>query len=81
MGDPKPDRSLTLVLTEDEALVFSHWLDRLHREGDLRTEDPGEDVAISRVVSRFEKLVDSIFDPRYGSFREQALARLRADGA
>jgi hypothetical protein len=34
-----------------------------------------------QIVSRFEKLVDSIFDSRYGEFREQALARLRRDGA
>ncbi|MGW1640509.1 hypothetical protein [Streptomyces lavendulae] len=72
---------VTIELTSDEALVLSHWLEKLQMT-DLRrvVDDPALWAPIHRMAGTLDKALPGLFAPDYGQRLEAARRRLRPEG-
>jgi hypothetical protein len=71
---PEP---ISLVLTNDEALVLLDFLTRFVETDELTTEDRAEQQALWNLQCLLEKQMAEVFDPAYRELVQQARARLR----
>ncbi|MFD8022200.1 hypothetical protein ACFXJO_18050 [Streptomyces lavendulae] len=71
---------VTIELTSDEALVLSHWLEKLQMT-DLRrvVDDPALWAPIHRMAGTLDKALPGLFAPDYGQRLEAARRRLRPE--
>ena len=75
------DRTVTLTLGYDEAVVVFEWAHRHEDEnysGRFFSND-AERVAIANLTASLEPEVDEVFGPNYGEVVEAAAKRLVAD--
>ncbi|MEU5557955.1 hypothetical protein AB0H47_17780 [Streptomyces globisporus] len=76
MGDSR----ITIELTADEALVLSHWLQRLQMTDLSRVvDDPAVWAPIHRIAGTLDKALPELFAPDYDRRLEAARQRLRPE--
>lgn len=77
------DGDVTLVLTADEALVLSDWLERVYGDASATphplVEDRAELVALWSLHAVLERQLVAIFQPDYGEQVRAARKRLRGE--
>lgn len=74
------DGQITIELTADEALVLSHWLERLQMTDLSRVvDDPAVWAPIHRIAGTLDKALPELFAPDYGRRLEAARQRLRPE--
>ncbi|MFF4769794.1 hypothetical protein ACFY1V_25085 [Streptomyces sp. NPDC001255] len=74
------DGPVTIELTGDEALVLSHWLERLQMTDLGRVvDDPAVRVPIHRIAGTLDKALPELFAPDYDQRLEGARQRLRPE--
>ncbi|WP_097974086.1 hypothetical protein [Streptomyces sp. gb14] len=74
------DSQVTIKLTSDEALVLSHWLEKLQMTDLSRVvDDPAVWAPIHRVAGTLDKSLAGLFAPDYGERLEAARRRLRPE--
>jgi len=73
-----PERTVTVELSYDEALVLSGWLGRMEQRPDqgTLTVGPAERVALGQLNTALEPLVDEIFNSNWDEVVELARTRL-----
>ncbi|MGW8359053.1 hypothetical protein ACWGK1_00540 [Streptomyces wedmorensis] len=75
------DSQVTIKLTNDEALVLSHWLEELQMTDLARVvDDPAVWVPIHRIAGTLDKALPDLFAPNYDQRLEAARQRLRPEG-
>ncbi|MGA5289925.1 hypothetical protein [Streptomyces pseudogriseolus] len=75
------DNQVTIKLTSDEALVLSHWLEKLQMTGLSRVvDDPAVWAPIHRIAGTLDKALPGLFAPDYDQRLEAARQRLRPEG-
>ncbi|MFF9364541.1 hypothetical protein [Streptomyces griseoluteus] len=75
------DSQVTIKLTSDEALVLSHWLERLQMTDLSRVvDDPAVWAPIHRIAGMLDKALPELFAPDYDQRLEAARQRLRPEG-
>ncbi|MFI6622375.1 hypothetical protein [Streptomyces sp. NPDC050528] len=74
------DGQVTIRLTRDEALVLSHWLERLQMT-DLRrvVDDPAVWAPIHRIAGTLDTALPELFAADYDQRLEAARQRLRPE--
>lgn len=75
------DGYVTIKLTSDEALVLSHWLEKLQMT-DLRrvVDDAAVWAPIHRIAGTLDKALPELFAADYDQRLEAARQRLRPEG-
>ncbi|MEU4170182.1 hypothetical protein AB0F46_25285 [Streptomyces sp. NPDC026665] len=74
------DSRVTIKLTRDEALVLSHWLEKLQMTDlDRVVDDPAVWVPIHRLAGTPDKALPGLFAPDYDQQLEAARQRLRPE--
>ncbi|MFJ9006246.1 hypothetical protein [Streptomyces canus] len=74
------DSQVTVKLTSDEALVLSHWLERLQKTNLSRVvDDPAVWAPIHRITGTLDKALPELFAPDYDQRLEAARQRLRPE--
>ena len=74
------DGQVTIKLTSDEALVLSHWLERLQMTDLSRVvDDPAVWTPIHRIAGTLDKVLAELFAPDYDQRLEAARQRLRPE--
>ncbi|MGI5170853.1 hypothetical protein ACQEU3_41530 [Spirillospora sp. CA-253888] len=74
------DDRITIGLTSDEALVLSHWLEKLQMTDLGRVvDDPALWAPIHRIAATLDKALPGLFAPDYDQRLEAARQRLRAE--
>jgi hypothetical protein len=74
------DGQVTIKLTSDEALVLSHWLERLQMTDLGRVvDDPAVWAPIHRIAGTLDKALPELFAADYDQRIEAARQRLRPD--
>lgn len=78
---PVAGEGVTIKLTSDEALVLSHWLERLQMT-ELRemVDDPAVWAPIHKIAGTLDKSLVALFAPDYDERLEAAHRRLRPEG-
>jgi hypothetical protein len=72
------DDGVTIKLTSDEALVLSHWLERLQMtEVSALVDDPAVWAPIHKISGTLDKMLVELFAPDYDERLEAARRRLR----
>ncbi|WP_032769318.1 hypothetical protein, partial [Streptomyces griseus] len=75
------DSQVTIKLTSDEALVLSHWLEKLQMTVLSRVvDDPAVWAPIHRIAGTLDKTLPELFAPNYDQLLEAARQRLRPEG-
>ncbi|QNS03080.1 hypothetical protein [Streptomyces xanthii] len=75
------DDRVTIRLTADEALVLSHWLEKLQMTDLSRVvDDPAVWAPVHRIAGTLDKTLPALFAPDYAQRLEDARARLRPEG-
>jgi hypothetical protein len=75
---PAEQRSVSLELTYDEALVLFEWMHR-HEDENYSGQfflDKAERVAVYSLTASLEPLIDEVFSSNYGDVIEAAKTRL-----
>ncbi|MFC8197284.1 hypothetical protein ACFU6S_44075 [Streptomyces sp. NPDC057456] len=74
------DSQVTIKLTSDEALVLSHWLEKLQMT-DLGqvVDDPAVWAPIHRIAGTLDKTLPELFASDYDERLEAARQRLRPE--
>ncbi|WP_405994818.1 hypothetical protein [Streptomyces sp. NBC_00986] len=74
------DGRVTIKLTSDEALVLSHWLEKLQMT-DLRrvVDDPAVWAPIHRIAGTLDKALPELFAADYDQRLDAARQRLRPE--
>lgn len=71
---------MTIKLTSDEALVMSHWLERLEMtELSELVDDPAVWAPIHKISGTLDKSLVALFAPDYNERLEAARRRLRPE--
>ncbi|MFH8727681.1 hypothetical protein [Streptomyces termitum] len=71
---------VTITLTRDEALVLSHWLEKLQMTDLGRVvDDPAVWAPIHRIAGTLDKALPELFAPGYDQRLEAARQRLRPE--
>ncbi|MFE1996706.1 hypothetical protein [Streptomyces parvulus] len=74
------DSQVTIKLTSDEALVLSHWLERLQMTDLSRVvDDPALWAPIHRIAGTLDKALPELFSSDYDQRLEAARQRLRPE--
>ncbi|MEU2675044.1 hypothetical protein ABZ622_40835 [Streptomyces sp. NPDC007164] len=74
------DSQVTIKLTCDEALVLSHWLEKLQMTDLSRVvDDPAVWAPIHRIVGTLDKALPELFASNYDQQLEAARQRLRPE--
>ncbi|MEU9366764.1 hypothetical protein AB0D78_44610 [Streptomyces avermitilis] len=74
------DGQVTIKLTSDEALVLSHWLERLQMTDLSRVvDDPAVWAPIHRIAGTLDKALPELFVSDYDQRLEAARRRLRPE--
>lgn len=74
------DDGVTIKLTSDEALVMSHWLERLEMtELSELVDDPAVWAPIHKISGTLDKSLVALFAPDYNERLEAARRRLRPE--
>ncbi|MER6022805.1 hypothetical protein [Streptomyces anulatus] len=74
------DSQVTIKLTRDEALVLSHWLERLQMTDLSRVVDDSAVWApIHRIAGTLDKALHELFAPDYDQRLEAARQRLQPE--
>ncbi|MFD8261347.1 hypothetical protein ACFV19_20970 [Streptomyces griseoluteus] len=74
------DSQVTIKLTSDEAVVLSHWLERLQMTDLGRVvDDPAVRAPIHRIAGTLDKALPELFAPDYDQRLEAARQRLRPE--
>lgn len=74
------DRQVTIKLTSDEALVLSHWLEKLQMTDLSRVvDDPAVWAPIHRIAGTLDKELSEVFAPGYDQRLAAARQRLRPE--
>ncbi|MFC9462164.1 hypothetical protein [Streptomyces sp. NPDC056983] len=74
------DGQVTIKLTSDEALVLSHWLEKLQMTDLSRiVDDPAVWAPIHRIAGTLDKGLPELFAPDYDQRLEAARHRLRPE--
>lgn len=74
------DGQVTVKLTSDEALVLSHWLEKLQMTDLSRVvDDPAVWAPIHRIAGTLDKVLPELFAPDYDQRLEAARQRLRRE--
>ncbi|MFI1227617.1 MULTISPECIES: hypothetical protein [unclassified Streptomyces] len=74
------DSQVTIELTADEALVLSHWLEKLQMTDLSRVvDDPAVWTPIHRIAGTLDKALHELFAPDYDRRLEAARQRLRPE--
>jgi hypothetical protein len=74
------DSQVTIKLTNDEALVLSHWLERLQMTDLSRVvDDPAVWTPIHRIARTLDKTLPGLFAPDYDQRLQAARQRLRPE--
>ncbi|WP_448316788.1 hypothetical protein [Streptomyces sp. CO7] len=74
------DGQVVIKLTGDEALVLSHWLERLQMTDLGRVvDDPAVWAPIHRISGTLDKALPELFAPDYEQRLEAARQRLRPE--
>ncbi|RDD85148.1 hypothetical protein [Streptomyces parvulus] len=72
------DSQVTIKLTNGEALVLSHWLEKLQtRDLGRVVDDPAVWAPIHRIAGTLDKTLPELFAPDYEQRLEAARQRLR----
>ncbi|MFI6693089.1 hypothetical protein ACIBLA_15225 [Streptomyces sp. NPDC050433] len=74
------DSQVTIKLTTDEALVLSHWLEKLQMSDLSRVvDDPAVWAPIHRIAGTLDKALPELFARDYDQRLETARRRLRPE--
>ncbi|MFF1301060.1 MULTISPECIES: hypothetical protein [unclassified Streptomyces] len=74
------DSQVMIKLTNDEALVLSHWLEQLQMTDLSRVvDDPAVWAPIHRIAGTLDKALPELFVPDYVQRLEAARQRLRPE--
>lgn len=74
------DSQVTIKLTNDEALVLSHWLEKLQMADLSRVvDDPAIWAPIHRIAGTLDKALPGLFASDYDQQLEAARQRLRPE--
>ena len=74
------DSQVTITLTSDEALVLSHWLEKLQMTDLGRVvDDPAVWAPIHRIAGTLDKELPGLFASDYDQRLEAARQRLRPE--
>jgi hypothetical protein len=74
------DSQVTIKLTSDEALVLSHWLEKLQTTDFSRlADDPVVWAPIHRIAATLDKALPELFAPDCDQRLEAARQRLRLE--
>ncbi|MFE2020030.1 hypothetical protein ACFW9O_18540 [Streptomyces sp. NPDC059499] len=74
------DSQVTIKLTSDEALVLSHWLEKLQMTDLSRVvDDPAVWAPIHRIAGTLDKSLPELFASDYDERLEAARQRLRPE--
>ncbi|AJC53691.1 hypothetical protein [Streptomyces sp. 769] len=74
------DGHVTIKLTSDEALVLSHWLEKLQMTDLGRVvDDPAVWAPVHRIAGTLDKELPELFAPDYDQRLEAARRRLRPE--
>ncbi|MFB6892955.1 hypothetical protein ACFCX4_27010 [Kitasatospora sp. NPDC056327] len=74
------DEDVTIRLTGDEALVLSHWVERLQMTDLRRTvDDPAVWAPIHRIAGTLDSALPELFASDYGDRLAAARERLRPE--
>ncbi|MEV4451700.1 hypothetical protein [Streptomyces mirabilis] len=74
------DSEVTFKLTSDEALVLSHWLEKLQMTDLSRVvDDPAVWAPIHRIAGTLDEALPELFEPDYDQRVEAARQRLRPE--
>ncbi|MFB8140194.1 hypothetical protein [Streptomyces parvus] len=74
------DSQVTIKLTSDEALVLSHWLEKLQATDLSRVvDDPAVWAPIHRIAGTLDKVLPGLFASDYSQQLEAARQRLRSE--
>ncbi|MER6198809.1 hypothetical protein ABT234_15790 [Streptomyces sp. NPDC001586] len=74
------DSQVTIKLTSDEALVLSHWLEKLQVTDLSRAvDDPAVWEPINRIAATLDKALPELFASDYDQRLEAARQRLRSE--
>nr|WP_250571333.1 hypothetical protein [Streptomyces sp. Tu10] len=74
------DGQVTIKLTSDEALVLSHWLEKLQMTDLSRVvDDPEVWAPIHRIAGTLDKALSELFAPDYDQQLDAARQRLRPE--
>ncbi|WP_413788266.1 hypothetical protein [Streptomyces chartreusis] len=74
------DSQVTIKLTSDEALVLSHWLEKLQMTELSRVvDDPAVWAPIHRIAGTLDKALPALFAYDYDQRLEAARQRLRPE--
>ncbi|MFE1952728.1 hypothetical protein ACFW9D_19960 [Streptomyces sp. NPDC059524] len=75
------DDRVAIRLTADEALVLSHWLEKLQMTDLSRVvDDPAVWAPVHRIAGTLDKTLPALSAPDYAQRLEDARARLRPEG-
>ncbi|MFE5944861.1 hypothetical protein [Streptomyces sp. NPDC056480] len=75
------DSQVTIKLTSDEALVLSHWLEKLQMTDLSRVvDDQAVWAPIHRIAGTLDKALPVLFASNYHQQLEAASQRLRSEG-
>ncbi|WP_329166832.1 hypothetical protein OG709_17255 [Streptomyces sp. NBC_01267] len=74
------ESQITIKLTSDQALVLSHWLEKLQMTDLSRViDDPAVWSPIHRIAGTLDTTLPELFAEDYGRRLEAARQRLRAE--
>ena len=74
------DGQVTIKLSSDEALVLSHWLEKLQMTDPRRVvDDPAVWAPIHRIAGTLDKALPELFAADYDQRLEAARQRLRPE--
>lgn len=80
LGECMGDSQVTIKLTGDEALVLSHWLEKLQMTDLSRVvDDPAVWAPIHRIAGTLDKALPALFALNYEQRLEAARQRLRPE--
>ncbi|GHF36141.1 hypothetical protein [Streptomyces griseosporeus] len=75
------DSQVTIKPTGDEALVLSHWLEKLQKTDLSRVvDDPAVWAPIHQIAGTLDKVFPELFAPDYDQRLGAARQRLRPEG-
>ncbi|MCD9165747.1 hypothetical protein [Streptomyces albireticuli] len=73
------DSQVTIELTSDEALVLSHWLEKLRMTELRHVVDPAVWAPIHRIAGTLDRTLPDLFAPDYDQRLKAARQRLRPE--
>lgn len=73
------DKTITVQLTDDEAIVLFDYLQRFSNTGNLELEDKAEQIALWNLTCLLEKKMVTPFTTDFPAFLQQARDRLRGE--